>query len=1525
MLPRRRRGVPEAVEAYSPPTKTRGPTLVAWVGEFKDAWDGRGERPIHLHAPFAPLPFAEHVAADLRSALDLLRDPEPVLLPNPTATALFDQIVDAAQSLGPNSGGDDTVLAFIVSHGYLEPQTERLMVAGADTTHRTADVRRAVDVESLIATMQGDLEGGKILLCLDTCHAGAAVAPRWQSAISAVDRKVYVLGACLPDQEAYRGVFSQAVTKVLREIANDRHRDSSAKEYISFFEFRRRVASALRSMLETAGHPRQELIGTNVQEQDDTRFLRNPQFTDAAPAGSPLSAMVREFAASLGDRAVDPEHFLTRGFGLAGRGGDNQQPQCLFTGRREPLKRIVDWLDDETGDESILLLTGSPGVGKSALLGIVVCAAHSEIHEDGAIADELRLRLPSGLPHRRTPGRIAAVHARQRDLSEIMTSIVAQLALGQRIARIGSLTMRTLCEAVSALTGPIPVIVLDALDESHDIDSVSELLLALVRTQRPDGAPGCRIVLGTRPWWSASAPMTELRTVTEDLGTLIDLDSEDPEVVSQDIREYLRDLLATSDRYQRNELRPVLAALVAGVAKRLAFPVDNGQPALGGFLRARLIAELLEHEGPTSPTAVPAAVAGVPIDLREILDRHLDLESAGRNRVRAILTAVAFAQGDGMPRDLICALAKAFTTEPVDGTVFDDSFGAFAFFLRASVDPQSGTILYRLFHQSLVDYLLEEANSLASPAAVLKRLLDEIELDQDGIRAWAAADPYLIRHAARHAVLAGELDTLLGEAEFLVCADPTRLAAELPPLLQIEDETARRNVIVYRTSQPLYAESTLTRRRDLFLIDGLRHGFVASGSTITGRLKKGVTRWSPSWSTGGTVDSRLLATLSGHRGGVNALVVTRINDQPVVVSGGFVDGELRIWDLVQGLQVGEAFGGSDGRVLALAAMDVEGRPAIVVGGGNHGVPGFIRAWDLEDRRPLGPAVRDGRRHPGAVKEVAVIELDERQIIVSGDEGPLGGDGTIQLWDAASQSPVADPVEIGNGVDAMTVTLIDGRPTAVVASFRKVQSWDLATLTPIGLHDGTESGLFAVEDSGIFAVAASDVEGLPVAVLAGGVLRGTVQTYDPASGIRTGTWPTQDRSAVYSVAIAAVAESPVVFTGSSTNGVIHGWYLNDHSQFGRPFVGHESDVSALAVAEVGRRAVLVSASGGLVGDGTVRIWDLADQGASAPKIDCHRTRVASSFTADVEGRAVAVTADVEGGVLTWDVQDGRLIGAPLAADCSLYALEVVAVGERQVLITAGFRDIGGGGPFGFWDIVTGDALESASGEPSGWFSKHVFALSAICLNRRVLCVMVSGVRQNPDDDDSLELWEFDTGRGMREVSTVPLGGHHGAVHGVSTMLLGDMPVAVTCGEDRTLRLWDLESRTLIGPAVNDHMSPIRAMSTITAGRRPIAVTGDESGELRLWHISEDGLKSEFRARQDEGIRELAVTELDGRLLAATAGFWTLRVWDLGTTRQVYEYSLPHGIGTISWAPDGSLVVGFGNEVACLGRSAWESQW
>jgi hypothetical protein len=44
-----------------------------------------------------------------------------------------------------------------------------------------------------------------------------------------------------------------------------------------------------------------------------------------------------------------------------------------FTGRAPQLRQLFAWMD---GDGGVTVVTGSPGAGKSALLGLLVCAAH---------------------------------------------------------------------------------------------------------------------------------------------------------------------------------------------------------------------------------------------------------------------------------------------------------------------------------------------------------------------------------------------------------------------------------------------------------------------------------------------------------------------------------------------------------------------------------------------------------------------------------------------------------------------------------------------------------------------------------------------------------------------------------------------------------------------------------------------------------------------------------------------------------------------------------------------------------------------------------------------------------------------------------------------------------------------------------------------------------------------------------------------------------------------------------------------
>src|SRR5215211_3425339 len=108
---------------------------------------------------------------------------------------------------------------------------------------------------------------------------------------------------------------------------------------------------------------------------------------------------------------------------------------------------------------SLQVVTGSPGTGKSALLGVVVCLGHPDL----APLAQLLERLPAKVkPRRARPGSMAAVHARNRDVTQLLESIGRQLSINAPCTDIGGL-----------LTGlrdrdDQPIIVLDALHEAND-------------------------------------------------------------------------------------------------------------------------------------------------------------------------------------------------------------------------------------------------------------------------------------------------------------------------------------------------------------------------------------------------------------------------------------------------------------------------------------------------------------------------------------------------------------------------------------------------------------------------------------------------------------------------------------------------------------------------------------------------------------------------------------------------------------------------------------------------------------------------------------------------------------------------------------------------------------------------------------------------------------------------------------------------------------------------------------------------
>ena len=131
---------------------------------------------------------------------------------------------------------------------------------------------------------------------------------------------------------------------------------------------------------------------------------------------------------------------------------------------------------------------------------------------------------------------------------------------------------------------------------------------------------------------------------------------------------------------------------------------------------------------------------------------------------------------------------------------------------------------------------------------------------------------------------------------------------------------------------------------------------------------------------------------------------------------------------------------------ALACTTLHRRPIAVSAGWDS----TIRIWDLMDRTQIGDALIGHRGDPlieemNAVQALTCTALDRRPVAVSG-----GWDGNVRVWDLTDQRPISQ-FQTGNyPVSALACTSLHGRPVAVVGSYdRTVQVWDLAAGSTVG--------------------------------------------------------------------------------------------------------------------------------------------------------------------------------------------------------------------------------------------------------------------------------------------------------------------------------------------------------------------------------------------------------------------------------------------------------------------------------------------
>ncbi|MFF4735852.1 AAA family ATPase [Streptomyces sp. NPDC001262] len=899
----------------------------------------------------SPLPSVEPQVRELAAVLsrfDGLNVSEPLIDADRVS------IDESWRQLRQDSAGRPRIVHF-AGHGV--PRGRVLYLPVHDS--RPTDLpESAIDVGRWLNEVEYGYDQSPVLFLLDVCGAGAATDYQLFQDVPEGDRKTWVIAACTADESAFDARFTKATAQALERLRLGHWDISPALSHVPVEAVADEIARELVRLGEgypqTVIHSPRRAASLPVPE-----FFANPAFsTDGwQRLRSRLRWAVRELAAEF-DPGLDPVHFLTR---ASGRLDDAAAVTgCLFTGRTRELTEIRSWL---ASDEPLLLVTGSPGAGKSALLGVTVFLSHNQLAE---LSTVLVGRIPAQYrPERRYPT-LVAVHARHRSMDEVIASIMVQLASedAEPAAASREQPLDELKRIAQDLPEPV-VLILDAVDEALESSRiVRDLLPKLLGTLRSDGRPAFRALVGMRP---PQADSHRLCTVPGAHGMVLDLDSSsNVEDLADDLTTYIADILYSAPGYSDQALRESVAR---AVATAIAHSPDRST-----FLVAALFADFLRTGAPLNPAE---AVARLPQSLPHLLELHLRTTLDSDPWMRHLMVGLAQARGQGMPLEIVAAAATAAAMaagqelRPLAPGEAREKLATARFYLRTNIDAD-GRQLYRFFHETITEHFRAAGTELDRLADTL---FHELLSAVPGRRAaqgprWDLAAPYLLRHLMEHAVAVpggSAVDQLFLDLEYLVRADHNSIWEAVH---RTRTPAARRAGVAYRTAfgpsdtGNLFGQRMPLETRRARLQQSLAT-YQAAG--LARRLYDEQAALRTQWSTGLPEESLL-----------------------------YVIGEDELGATVSAL----ALGSVDQRLLAVFA----------------GTNGSLQAWDItpspDDAFRYFSAPRTGE---GAITQVAIADLGEQAVIAS-----VTDQNALLLYDLATGALIADTRLEGARVSALSV-------------------------------------------------------------------------------------------------------------------------------------------------------------------------------------------------------------------------------------------------------------------------------------------------------------------------------------------------------------------------------------------------------------------------------------------------------------------------------------------------------------------------
>ena len=1095
--------------------------------------------------------------------------------------------------------------------------------------------------------------------------------------------------------------------------------------------------------------------------------------------------------------ATDPEairHWRPRARGVA----VESEVGYRFRGRMKALQRIVAWLDRPTPDGRVLVVTGSPGVGKSAVLGRVVTTADPQ----------LRAALPGDDAAAKAPlGSIGcAVHAKGKTALEVAREIAAAASapMPDQVEDFAPLIRDGLIDHTRQRFN----VIVDAVDEAQSPSEARLILTRVVlRLSQTCADVGANLVVGTRTHDSGGNLVNRLGAAA------ITVNLDDPRYSSiEDLTDYAIATLQLLGNGRADN--PYAAVSVAApVAHRIATLSE------GNYLVAGLVGRT---HGQYDQQPVDPATLTFDSSVDDAFGTYLQrVQPFQHITATDLLTPLAYAEAPGLTAELWRAALGALTGHVLSASALARfaATAAAAFVVQAaSQTGASGS--YRLFHQALSEALVKtrvEEDQSGDEETLMRTFL---ALGTEG--GWDSAPPYLLRSLPGHAERAGHVDDLLINDSFLLHADLRRL---IPAGSAAVSAKARDRLRLLRLStRAIDAEPS--HRESIFSVTAAMHGLTPF------RTNEPHVPYRAVWAH--AAPAAEYTVLEGHTGRVNAVCAVTVDGRQLLASAGH-DQVVRLWDPASGAEV-RALQGHTGRVNAVCAVTVDDRQLMASAGYDQ----VVRLWDPAS----GAEVRALQGHTGRVNAVCAVTVDDRQLMAS-----AGHDQVVRLWDPASGAEIRVLEGHTSEVFAVCAVTVDGRRLLASAGHQVVRLWDPASGAKVRAlegHTGRVSAVCAVtvDDRQLLASAGDDevvrlwdpASGAEVRALEGDTGRvfavcavtvddrqllasagyWVVRLWDPASGAEVRAL--EGHTGPVDAACAVTVDGQQLLASAGVDQVVRLWDPASGAEV-RALARHTGRVDAVCAVTVDGRQLLASAGF----DQVVRLWDPAS-GAEVRALARHTGRVRGVCAVTVDGRQLLASAADDQAVRLWDPASGAKVRALEGHTGRVSAVCAVTVDDRQLLASAGYDQV-----VRLWDPASGAEIRALQGHTS-----EVFAVCAVTVDGRQLLASAGG-------DQVVRLWDPASGAKVRALER-----HTGRVDAVCAVTVDGRQLLASAGYDQVVRLWDPASGAEIR-ALQGHTSEVNAVCAVTVDGRQLLASAADDWVVRLWDPASGNLQYSVHLR------------------------------------------------------------------------------